>query len=815
MTGYEFRIATPYRLACFLVVALLATSCVAQSQHSGTLGEGQPWQTSFYINDSGVEGPTVIITGGIHGNEPAGYRAADQIRHWPIRRGKLIVIPRVNTFGLDADIRYVPEAPEDQKDLNRNFPSPGIADNPRGEIATAVWQFVVEQDPDWVFDLHEGYEFNISHRPKNGKSKSVGSSIIYDRSQPLAPMVERMLTITNSSVSDPDRKFVLRGMGPKKTTLASAVIDVLGKHAMTLETTFNHQPLPIRTRQHRAMISVALRQIEMTDDDLSDLTTPPSNQRDGRVFVAVYSDDGGSNRGVNNVTRVLDASPNLSVVHLDANDIRPKMLSQFDAIVFGGGSGSAQAEAIGKDGAAAVRGFVSNGGGYVGVCGGAFLCSAYYDWSLKLIDTHVFTGKHEVKGLGPKSMYIRGKTTTVKMQLTDQGRKVFQEIPEHTVVSYHNGPIVSPMNLQGLDAYTPLAYFRSEQVLFPSQKGTMIDTPAIVRGEYGSGRVISISPHPEATEGLEQMVAMAVQAVTKQKVATIEVKTDTTKPKKVDNKPAPTIAEVSYGDHERQVLDFWQARSDEPTPLAFVIHGGSWTSGSKERIHNYLNLQRLLDSGISVASINYRYVTQAPKHDQHPPVRTPLYDAARALQFVRSKANEWNLDKSRVGASGASAGACTSLWLAFHDDLAAPNSDDPVARESTRLTCVAVSGAQTTLDPKQMKEWTPNSRYGGHAFGVGKFDNFLGQREHILPWIQEYSPYANVTVDDPPVALFYKNPPALGKPQKDPTHTGNFGVKLQEHCHSVGTECYLYYSGSPDHRHTSKTSYLIERLHRK
>jgi hypothetical protein len=47
-----------------------------------------------------------------------------------------------------------------------------------------------------------------------------------------------------------------------------------------------------------------------------------------------------------------------------------------------------------------------------------------------------------------------------------------------------------------------------------------------------------------------------------------------------------------------------------------------------------------------------------------------------------------------------------------------PQSADPVAHESTRLFCAAVTGAQTTLDPQQMKEWTPNSRYGGRAFGM-------------------------------------------------------------------------------------------------
>ena len=155
----------------------------------------------------------------------------------------------------------------------------------------------------------------------------------------------------------------------------------------------------------------------------------------------------------------------------------------------------------------------------------------------------------------------------------------------------------------------------------------------------------------------------------------------------------------------------------------------------------------------------------------------------------RSKAAEWGINKQRIGASGGSAGACSSLWLAFHPDMADPDSDDPVVRESTRLWCAAVRGAQTTLDPQQMKEWTPNSRYGGHAFGftgdsenkLSQFDEFLANRGTILPWLAEYSPYALVTDDDPPVHLYYSAPPALGQPQKDPTHTSNFGVKLQEH----------------------------------
>ena len=284
--------------------------------------------------------------------------------------------------------------------------------------------------------------------------------------------------------------------------------------------------------------------------------------------------------------------------------------------------------------------------------------------------------------------------------------------------------------------------------------------------------------------------------------------------------PAPTMADVAYGTHPKQVLHFWKADTKEPAPLLFYIHGGGWQGGDRLRgfgpsVPNYLK------EGISVVSVEYRFIREAMADNVVPPVKGSLHDAARALQFVRSKAKEWNIDKTRVAASGGSAGACTSLWLAFHDDLADPKSDDPIARESTRLLCAAVNGAQTTLDPQQMKEWTPNSKYGSHAFGIFKevngkpvtdFAMFLSERERILPWIQEYSPYALVTSDDPPIYMSYGAPPALGKDEKDPTHTANFGVKLQEKLKEAGVPCELVYPGAADVKHKRTVDYIIDSL---
>jgi acetyl esterase/lipase len=114
-------------------------------------------------------------------------------------------------------------------------------------------------------------------------------------------------------------------------------------------------------------------------------------------------------------------------------------------------------------------------------------------------------------------------------------------------------------------------------------------------------------------------------------------------------KPAPRYENVSYGPHERNVLDFWQAKSSEPTPLVIYIHGGGFRNGSKKSL-NARTLKSLLEAGISVAALNYRLVGNASLPAAHD-------DCRQALQFLRSKADAWNVDKSLFGAFGGSAGA--------------------------------------------------------------------------------------------------------------------------------------------------------------
>ncbi len=267
------------------------------------------------------------------------------------------------------------------------------------------------------------------------------------------------------------------------------------------------------------------------------------------------------------------------------------------------------------------------------------------------------------------------------------------------------------------------------------------------------------------------------------------------RPPAVESRLAPDLADVRYGPHERNVLDLWLAKSDRPTPLIIFYHGGAWKIGDKRDIHE-ATIRACLAAGISVAAVNYRFTTTAP-------LPAPHLDSARALQFLRNHAAQWNLDPKRVAAYGASAGAGISLWLAFHPDLADPASGDPIARESTRLTCAGSINGQCTYDPFVIRKWI-----GEPAFLHTVFLAAYGVKTHaelsdpkLQPLFDEMAAIKHLTADDAPVFQSYTEPdvplPSDAKPSQG-MHHPIFGLKLKAAMESAGVEChYLHVADIP------------------
>ena len=160
-----------------------------------------------------------------------------------------------------------------------------------------------------------------------------------------------------------------------------------------------------------------------------------------------------------------------------------------------------------------------------------------------------------------------------------------------------------------------------------------------------------------------------------------------------------TFVNEKYGPHERNTFDIWLAESSKPTPLVVYIHGGGFVGGDKSRYYDSEDWIRFLDAGISVATINYRFMNEPPFG-----ILASMNDSKRCLQYIRRNANKYNIDRQRIACTGGSAGAGTALWLAFSKDMADPASSDPVLRESTKICCAGAFATQATYDILQWAE---------------------------------------------------------------------------------------------------------------
>lgn len=229
--------------------------------------------------------------------------------------------------------------------------------------------------------------------------------------------------------------------------------------------------------------------------------------RGPEIRIALYQGPGTGGKGPPALRQRLASSPISTIAEISPEQIRSGALTNYDVVIFAGGSGSGQANAIGEEGQEAVRRFVANGGGYIGICAGAYLATSGFSWGLKLVNA---------KTISPK--WRRG-TGSVTMELTDPGRTILGERTGEFDVRYVNGPIVEPANMPDLPPFETLAFFRTELAMNDTPPGIMINSPAIFAGQYLQGRVVCISPHPEQTSGLDDFVPRAVSWVARRSPA--------------------------------------------------------------------------------------------------------------------------------------------------------------------------------------------------------------------------------------------------------------------------------------------------------
>ncbi|QEG40882.1 alpha/beta hydrolase [Roseimaritima ulvae] len=276
---------------------------------------------------------------------------------------------------------------------------------------------------------------------------------------------------------------------------------------------------------------------------------------------------------------------------------------------------------------------------------------------------------------------------------------------------------------------------------------------------------------------------------------------------------APTHADIAYGNHPKQRFDLWLAAdATEPTPLVIYIHGGGFRGGDKSSA-NPGHVQAFLDAGVSFAAMNYRLSDSGPY-----PIM--MHDAARGLQTLRHRAEEWNIDPQRIACFGGSAGAGISLWLAFHDDLADPDSSDPIARQSTRILAAATAGGQSTYDMHTYREWFDVPDLPMHTalpafYGIESEEDL--NKPEVKALMKDASPISHLSKDDH-VSVYM----TYGRPNEEVTketsqsnwvHHVLLGLKLKEAMEPLGLECHVAAPRLQGHsNYPAMEPFLIEKL---
>ena len=275
---------------------------------------------------------------------------------------------------------------------------------------------------------------------------------------------------------------------------------------------------------------------------------------------------------------------------------------------------------------------------------------------------------------------------------------------------------------------------------------------------------------------LALLITTALIAGTKQKANT------------KNNQVLPTHQNISYGSHPKELINFWQFDSDQPVGVLLQIHGGGWMGGKKDEVLR----PHQMKAGYHIASISYPLVNEGALQP------AMLNSALRAVQFLRFKATDWKIDPDRIVATGGSAGGCSSLLVALHDDVANPKSNDPVERFSSRIAGAQVAGAQTTMNPFVIKERIGENTFGNpmpyKPFGAETAEEMMKNWEKYEELALLCSPITHLSKDDPPLHLFYNvNREFPTTTSSNGIHSPIFGEIMLEACQKIGVECHLQY----------------------
>ena len=207
---------------------------------------GTPYETTGYICRGNGPGRAALVLGGVHGNEPAGWQAAERLRDLRPDQGLLLVIPQVNKRAVNAGERTL----ADIGDVNRAYPG-SAAGTPAEQLAGEIVALLEKYQVSVFIDLHEAEDF---HRRNPA---SLGQSLEFAENDASALLAMDAIAVINRQISDPECQFTFLAH-PVAGSGANYAGRQYGLAAFTVETA-SLQPLEQRINQHCLVVRALLQ----------------------------------------------------------------------------------------------------------------------------------------------------------------------------------------------------------------------------------------------------------------------------------------------------------------------------------------------------------------------------------------------------------------------------------------------------------------------------------------------------------------------------------------------------------------------------
>src|SRR5271166_4057087 len=198
----------------------------------------------------------------------------------------------------------------------------------------------------------------------------------------------------------------------------------------------------------------------------------------------------------------------------------------------------------------------------------------------------------------------------------------------------------------------------------------------------------------------------------------------------VENRPDIVFAEH---DGTKLVGDLYLPKGRAKAPVLVAVHGGGWQIGSRQ-FYRYWGLF-LARAGYAVFAIEYRL----GKPGTYP---AAVYDTKAAIQFVRAKAAEFDIDPDRIGLMGASSGGqLAALTALAGDQYTSAYRDDANAAVAADVKAVVVFYGVFGM----LAQWTHEQIAHPHDNLVEKFLGVSPMQNRRIYF--EASPISYVTAD--------------------------------------------------------------------